>query len=136
MALSENRELKLFASQALVDLPVEAGQIIYKGAFIGLDDTTGYAQPLTAGDTFVGVAYAKADNSGGASGAINVRAHQAIDIVHTLTGVTQANVGALVYASADDTLTLTSTSNSRVGRVVAVEGANLARVRIQPTFSI
>ena len=136
MALSDNRELKQFASQALVDLPVEGGKVIYKGAFIGLDGTTGYAQPLTAGDTFVGVAYAKADNSAGSSGDITVRAHQAIDIVHTLSGVTQADVGALVYASADDTLTLTATSNSRVGRVVAVEGSNLARVRIQPTFWI
>ena len=87
-----------------------------------------------AGDDCLGIAYRRAENTaaGHIAGGITVRLHQAVDIVHALTGVTNADIGKDVYASADDTLTLTPADNSRVGRVVAVEGTNLARVRFRP----
>ena len=137
MALSANRDLKFYASQDLIEIPVDDNVNIYKGAFVGLNASTGYARPLTAGDSFLGVAYAQADNtvSGHSAAGIRVRLHQAIDIVHTLTGVGGVNIGSEVYASADGALTLTSSGNSRVGRIVAVEGTSLARVRCQPIAS-
>jgi hypothetical protein len=55
-----------------------------------------------------------------------------VDIVHALTGVTVADIGKTVYASADDTLTLTSSGNSRIGKIIAVEDTNTARVRCEP----
>ena len=63
------------------------------------------------------------------------RLHQEIDIIHTLTGVSQTDIGSQVYASDDATLTLTATSNTRIGRIVAIEGTNLMRVRCQPLAS-
>ncbi len=137
MALSANRELQFYTSRELIDLPVDDNVNIYKGALVGLNASTGYARPLTAGDAFLGVAYAQADNtvSGHSAGGVAVRLHQDIDIIHVLSGVAQTNVGAVVYASDDGTLTLTASGNSRVGRIVAVEGTDLVRVRCQPIAS-
>jgi hypothetical protein len=134
MALSTDRELTFFASQALIDLPMDDNVKIYKGAFVGRNRATGYARTLVAGDEFLGIAYRQADNtiSGHTAGGLSVRLHQGVDIVHTLTGVANADMGKDVYASADDTLTLTPTGNSRIGRVIAVEGTNTARARCRP----
>lgn len=136
MALSANRELQFFASQELVDLPVDDNVVIYKGGFVGHNRSTGYARALVAGDEFLGIAYQKADNTitGHTAGGITVRLHQTIDIVDTLSGVAVADIGKDVYASADDTLTLTPTGNSRIGRVVAVDSSNTARVRCRPVL--
>lgn len=138
MALTANRELKFYTSQELVDLPVDDDVVIYKGALVGRNRTTGYARALVAGDEFLGVAYRQADNtvSGHTAGGISVRLHQHIDIVHALTSVATGDIGKDVYASADDTITLDGKSNSRIGRIVAVEGTNLARVRCQPVLSL
>lgn len=137
MALSSNRELQFYASRELVDIPVDDNVNIHKGALAGINSSTGYARPLIAGDNFAGVAYAQADNTvaGHSAGGITVRLHQEIDIIHTLTGVSQTNIGSAVYASNDETLTLTASGNSRVGRIVAIEGTNLVRVRCQPIAS-
>lgn len=134
MALTADREVEFFATQELIDVPVDDNVVIYKGALVGLNSSTGYARPLVAGDLFIGVAYRKADNSvtGHTAGGIRVRLHQDVDIVHTLTGIANSNVGATIYASADDTLSLTSTSNSRLGVIVGKPAGNTARVRTQP----
>lgn len=138
MALTTNRELQFYAVQELIDLPVDDNVNIYKGAFVGRSRTTGFARPLVAGDEFLGVAYKQADNTvaGHAAGGISVRLHQAIDIVHTLSGVANADIGKDVYASDDSTLSLTPTNNSRIGRVVAADATNTARVRCKPLSSL
>lgn len=138
MALSANRDVKFYSSQELIDIPVDDNVTIYKGAFVGLNATTGYARPLVAGDDFLGVAYGQADNtgSGHTAGGIRVRLHQSVDIVHALSGASSTDVGRVVYASDDETLTFTAAGNSRVGRIVAVEGTNLVRVRCQPIASL
>ncbi len=138
MALSADRDVQFYVSQELVELPVADNVKIYKGALVGRDRSTGYARPLTAGDDFLGVAYRLADNTGAGhtAGGINVRLHQMVDVVHALSGVTVSEIGKDVYASADDTLTLTPTGNSRVGRIVAVETSNTARVRCQPATGL
>jgi hypothetical protein len=138
MALTADRELEFFASQELADIPVDDNVKVYKGAFVGRNRATGYARGLVAGDELLGIAYRQVDNtvSGHSAGGVSVRLHQGLDIVHTLTGVTQADTGKDVYASADDTLTLAPAGNSRVGRIVAVEGTNLARVRCAPVAQL
>ncbi len=136
MALSANREVQFYSTQELIDAPADDNVKLYKGAFVGVNASTGYVRPLVAGDAFAGVAYKQADNTitGHVAGGIRARLHQRVDIVHALSGAAQTNVGALVYASADDALTLTASGNSLVGRIVALEGANLVRVRCQPVF--
>jgi hypothetical protein len=137
MALSANRDVNFYTSQELIEIPLDDDVNIYKGALVGLNSSTGYARPLTAGDDFLGVAYAQADNTGTghAAAAINVKLHQNVDVVHSLAGVAVTDTGSQVYASDDGTLTLTSTNNTRVGRIVGVESSGVARVRLQPVAS-
>jgi hypothetical protein len=134
MALTQDRDLSFYAPGELIDFPTDANVLIFKGGFVGRNRATGYARPLAIGDDFLGLAYQQADNTfdGNGPGTALVRLHRHIDIVHTLSGVLLADVGKEVFASADDTLTLAPTGNSRIGRIVAVEATNLARVRIQP----
>lgn len=134
MALTQDRDVSFYATDELIDFPVDANALIFKGSFVGRNRATGYARPLAIGDDFLGVAYQQADNTfdGNGPGTTLVRLHRHIDIVHPLSGVALADVGKEVFANADDTLTLIPASNSRIGRIVAVEGTNLARVRIQP----
>jgi hypothetical protein len=134
MALTADREVQFYAAQELIDVPVDDNVVVYKGAFVGRNRSTGYARGLVAGDEYLGIAYRQADNtvSGHTAGGIMVRLHQSIDIVQTLTGVATGDIGKDVYASDDGTLTLSPTGKSRIGRIVTVEATNTARVRCQP----
>jgi len=99
------------------DLPVVATDIIYEGAAVG-DNGSGYARPLVAADPFMGMAQRKADNSAGAAGAINVKVLEKGYVVLTVVGV--SGVGdqrETVYATDDNTFTLTASAASSIGKV-------------------
>jgi hypothetical protein len=100
------------------EYPVIAADIIFQGAAVG-ENGSGYARPLAAGDAFLGFAVAKADNAAGAAGAIGVQVRTRGRIRLTVAGATAitANDRVPVYASDDDTFTLTATSNSLIGFV-------------------
>ena len=100
------------------EIPVIASDIIYEGSAVG-DNASGYARPLVAADPFLGFAEQNVDNSAGAAGAKTVRVKERGKIVVPVTGVTGVgDIGTAVYMSDDNTFTLTSTSNSLVGKVV------------------
>ena len=130
MALSANRDVDHYVDQELRSFAVAAGEHIYKGAFVGLS-SGGYAQALTAGDLFIGVAYEEADNSSGSAGDASVRIYTLGDFRHALSGAAITNLGDAVYASADDTLTFTSTSNSYVGCAVDVPSSGEIVLRLE-----
>ena len=96
--------------------PVIASDIIYEGAAVG-DNGSGYARPLVAGDTFLGIAERTVDNSNGASGDLNVRLIKRGRIEISVASVAITDVGKPVYASDDDTFVLTATSNTLIGTV-------------------
>ncbi|TPK38998.1 cytoplasmic protein [Mesorhizobium sp. B2-5-3] len=99
------------------EYPVIAADIIYQGAAVG-ENGSGYSRPLVAGDPFQGFAEAIADNSAGAAGAINVNVKKKGNIVLPISGAAiTTNDRPLVYASDDNTFTLTATSNSLIGTV-------------------
>jgi hypothetical protein len=98
------------------DLPVASSTTIYEGSAVG-DNASGYMRPLEAGDPFRGFADAKADNSDGTEGEIDVRVIQSGRIVATFSSIAITNVEDDVYMSDDDTFTLTSTSNTWIGKV-------------------
>lgn len=101
----------------LEDYPVVAADIIFEGAAVG-ENASGYSRPLVAGDPFQGFADRKADNSAGAAGAINVTVKTRGRIRLPIAGLAiTANDRPAVYASDDDTFTLTATSNSLIGYV-------------------
>lgn len=99
------------------DLPVVAADIIYEGAAVG-ENGAGYFRPLVAGDPFAGFADRRCDNSAGAAGAERVRVRYRGRTILSVVGVTAVtDEGATVYASDDDTFTLTSTDNSAIGKI-------------------
>ena len=130
MALSENRDVDRYVDQELRALPVKASAQIYKGAFVG--SSGGYARGLVASDAFVGIAYEEADNSSGSDGAKTVRVFTIGDFEHALGSASRANNGSAVYASDDETLTLTATANSLVGRQVDVPSSGRIVLRLRP----
>lgn len=129
MALSANREVDHYVDQELRSFQVGAGKHIYKGAFVGLA-SDGYAQPLTAGDACVGVAYEEGDNSSGQDGDNSVRVFTVGDFGLTLSGATVASIGQVVFASDDATLTFDPDGNSFVGYVQDVVTANEVVLRL------
>lgn len=99
------------------ELPVIASDIIFEGAAVG-DNGAGLARPLVAADPFLGFAKERCDNSAGAASARNVKLFERGKIELDVVGVASADdVGEAVYASDDDTFTLTSAGNSAIGKV-------------------
>lgn len=98
------------------DFPVIAADIIYQGAAVG-DNASGYARPLVAGDPFRGFAQETVDNSAGTAGAKYVRCKKSGFIRLPISALAITDVGKDVYASDDDTFTLTQSTNTRIGHV-------------------
>lgn len=99
------------------DHEVIASDIIYEGAAVG--NSSGRARPLVAADSFMGFALRKADNSSGSAGDVSVRVAQQGVVELAITGVTGVgDLNSTVYASDDDTFTLTSTGNTSIGKVI------------------
>lgn len=101
----------------LEEYPVIAADIIYEGAAVG-ENASGYSRPLVAGDVFQGFAERKVDNSAGAAGAKRVTVKTRGRVKLNISGIAiTANDRAAVYASDDDTFTLTAGANSLIGYV-------------------
>ncbi len=99
------------------ELPMIAADIIYEGAAVG-DNASGLARPLVAADPFLGFAKRTVDNSAGAASAKNVRVRTRGQVQLSVVGASSAaDVSETVYASDDDTFTLTSSGNSAIGKV-------------------
>jgi hypothetical protein len=98
------------------ELPVIASDIIYEGAAVGAN-TSGHMRPLVSGDPFRGFCTKQADNSTGSATDINAKLRRQGIVQLTVTGASAAtDVGLPVYATDDDTFTLTPTG-SRIGTV-------------------
>jgi hypothetical protein len=128
--------LREYALGPIEEYPVVATDIIYAGAAVGENDS-GYAQPLVAGKPFLGFAEAQADNSAGSAGDVSVRVRTTGRVVLPVAGATAvtANDRPLVYASDDDTFTLTAGSNTAIGRVSRWVSSGYAVVEFDALFS-
>lgn len=108
---------RIYALGDIEEYPMIASDIIYEGAAVG-ENGSGYSRPLVAADPFQGFAEKQVDNSAGGAGAKTVRVKARGRIKLTISGLAiTANDRPAVYASDDDTFTLTSTSNSLIGYV-------------------
>ncbi len=130
MALSANRDVDRYVDSELRSYKMAAGARVYKGGLVGL--SSGYARALVAGDQCVGIAYEEANNAGGAAGATSVRVFTQGDFSHALSGAALTNIGDAVYASADDTLTLTASGNSLAGVCMDVPETGRIILRLNP----
>ncbi|MDI6808252.1 MAG: hypothetical protein QME66_04625 [Candidatus Eisenbacteria bacterium] len=110
--------------------PVIANDIIYEGACVG-DNAAGYMRPLVAGDKFCGIAEDKVDNTGGSAGDRNVRLDGDGLVILPISGLAITDEGKDVYASDDDTFTLVSGSNSRIGYVYRYVSSGVGVVKCE-----
>ena len=120
--LSANAGLVHYTDTETTEMDAAALAHMYKSGFVGL--TSGYARALVAGDQCAGIAFEECDNSAGDAGAKRVRVYREGRFERYLSGASAANNGAQLYASADDTLTTSSSGNSFVGQQIRVTRAN------------
>jgi hypothetical protein len=117
LAADKPRVYPVRAYEVTNELPVIASDIIYEGAAVG-DNASGLSRPLAAGDPFLGFAQRQCDNSAGAASAKAVVVRSKGCVVLPVVGASSAaDVSETVYASDDDTFTLTAGSNSAIGKV-------------------
>ena len=133
MALAANREVDRFVDEQLRAYPLKAGVHLFKGAFVGRDSVSGYSRPLVAGDAFEGIAYEEVDNTDGANGDKSARVDTQGDFELPLSGAAVTDRGATGYASDDETLTLTASGNSAVGRLLQLGTSGNVVVRLSPS---
>lgn len=118
-----------FLTGELASYPVLGNTTIYEGAMVGLQTSSGYVRPLASGDVFVGHALARVENNPGANGAKTVIVRRGRYVAKcTLTSVAITDTDKPVFASADDTLTLTQSTNVLVGRIAGYVGTNTCYV--------
>ncbi len=107
--------------------PVAAGVKIFPGALVVIT-TGGYARPARTNttDKVVGVAEQLADNTNGANGDIRVKTVAGtFNFVNSTAGdaIALGNVGDPAYVVDDQTVALTSNTNTRItaGKIIDVD---------------
>lgn len=101
--------------------------IIYENAAVG-DNGAGYARPLVGGDTFLGFATAKVDNSLGSIADKNVEIRTRGRVKLSVSGAVITDVGQPVYATDDNAFVFLPTGASYIGRVVRFVSAGVVIV--------
>lgn len=116
------------------EYPVTAATKIFEGAAVGLD-ASGNARNAVATDEFVGFASRMADNSGGAAGDIRVKVRKSGLIEIPVVGADATKIGKAVFASDNDTFTLTgATDLPFVGFIERFVSGTTCLVRFGPTI--
>lgn len=110
--------------------PVKADAVIYQGALVMID-STGFLKPcaVEAGAVFAGISRSSVDATGESNGdsRCDVEARDAFEV--SCAGMTDADLGKKVYASDDNTVTLTqATDEPEVGRIIEVISATKVMV--------
>lgn len=104
-------------------IPTKASTTIYQGSALG--SSSGAARALVAGDSFLGFALESA--TGGASdGTVSVKAcARGVVTVSAITGASGVgDIGSTVYMSSDNDFTLTSSSNTAIGKILSYDPTN------------
>ena len=108
-------------------LPVKGGSVIYEGAAVG-SNSSGYAKSIANGDKFSGFADEKIDNSSGGDGAKTIRLRKRGSVLLDISGVTLADINKSVYATDDNTFTLSATSAVYIGQISRIDSSGVAVV--------
>lgn len=103
--------------------PVAAGVKVWRGAFVAVN-SSGALVLIGAGGAvqFVGIADRDLDNSAGAG--VSEQRVTALKGIYAITvpSATHSNINATVYATDDNTPTLTASTNLPIGTLVGIEG--------------
>jgi predicted RecA/RadA family phage recombinase len=109
-----------------------AVDVIYRGALV-MHNAAGFLAPCAAesGAVFAGVAEQEIDNSVGAAGDKECRHIHDGRFLLTGAGFVQGDVGEIVYASDDQTITKTAGSNVLVGKIAKFVSATQVWVLLE-----
>lgn len=111
----------------LMNYPLAAAAQLFKGALVKVNAAGFLAEAVAeVGAIFAGVMDKTVDNTAGSAGDLkgNVRARGRF-LFTGLSGFTQADVKSLVYASADDTFSVTQGANELlIGRITEFVSAS------------
>ena len=126
-ALTRNKP-RAYSGAALGGQPLAAATLVYEGACMGIDASTGRARSLLAGDVFAGFVHAQADSRGVLTGQdpVTVQLVTGGQVELAVSGTTATSVGASVFATDEDTFALAGTS--LVGHVARVISSGLVVV--------
>lgn len=109
------------------EFPVKASAVLHAGAMVAID-ATGMAVPFATATTLkgVGVAKKRADNTGGADGAITVKVDAGIwRMANSAAGdaIARTDIGADCYGVDDQTVAKTHGTNTRsvAGKIFDVD---------------
>lgn len=133
MTALKSGTLRIFENQEDSNsIPIAANITVYQGALVG-KTSEGYGRPLQTGDTIMGFAKDTVDNTDGDDGAKVIDLKARGKVVLTIPDISQANLGNSVYASDDNTFTLTDSTaeqsaNSFIGKIVRIEKQDCAVV--------
>ena len=108
-------------------VPVKGSSIIYQGAAVG-GNSSGYARSIANGDKFLGFADEHIDNSGGGDGLKTVRVRKRGAILLDISGVALGDIGKSVYATDDNTFTLSDTNAVYIGQISRIDSSGVALV--------
>lgn len=109
------------------EIPVKSASIIYQGAAVGAHNS-GYARSLQAADLFLGFAEDHIDNSAGSDGAKNIQVQKRGAVLLEISGITLADINKSVYASDDNSFTLSDTDSVYIGQISRIDSSGVALV--------
>lgn len=131
MAVTVNQIIQATDPRNRVAIPVAAATAILEGTIV-FYSAAGFATNDDVGGTlkFAGIAVKSADNSAGAAGDIKVEVYQEGNFILTGSGFAQTDVGELVYATDNYTITMSSASATLIGRCIEFISATQHKVRL------
>jgi hypothetical protein len=122
---------RVFELGDINELPVLGEELIYQGAAIGCDVATGYAKNLENGDSFAGFAENNCNNSLGQDSEKRVRLRKRGSVLLEIPGITLADINKSVYATNNNSFTLSSTDAVLIGKTSRIEASGLALVEFR-----
>lgn len=104
---------------------------VLKGTLVQL--ASGYLTSMTKAASLVpaGVAYEEIYNASSTDGAVKCKVYREGTFEFILTGAAVTDIGTVVYALDNQTVTKTSTDATAVGKIAAVENTNKAFIDIR-----
>lgn len=134
MALSADKPLEYKGINHRIESAQPAQAVVgYQGGALSRD-SGGEVGPLAASEAFAGFCADGFDNSGGSAGDINVKTYSCGIVLLTITGLDDNNdLGDTVYATDDNTYTLTASGGVSIGKVFEIESlsSNTAWVKFE-----
>lgn len=107
-----------------------AAEKFWGGIFVGIDASTGNGRKLQAGDLFAGINLFQLDNSGGSAGDKTAEVQTGCQVELAVGSSAATDVGAIVYASDENTATKTASTNTPIGVVRQYLGNNRCLVKL------